>query len=87
MEEYGGHFKMKNGNRAPCHLINMKKPVGRRKPPPAGATQSQVSCPQNDMGCLKWAQFHTVTHLSRSDDGARPQGGGCEGGDAVLGGA
>lgn len=24
MEEYGRHFKMKNGNRAQCHLINVK---------------------------------------------------------------
>lgn len=87
MEEYGRHFKMKNGNRAQCHLINVK-PWWREGTTACGGGAVPGHMSPEEGGAFKWANFHSVTHLSRrDDDGACPQWGCCKGGCLFLGGA
>lgn len=70
--ENGGHFKMKNGNRAPCHLINVKPQRGEGTTACGGCAVPGLMSPRTEGG-FKWADSHCVTHLSHGDDAARSQ--------------
>lgn len=63
---------MKNGNRAPCHLINVKPRRGEGTTACGGCAVPGLMSPRTEGG-FKWADFHCVTHLRHGDDGARSQ--------------
>lgn len=67
---------MKNGNRAQCHLINVKPLRGEGTTACGGLAVPGLMSPERRG--FKWADLHGVTHLSHSNDGVRSQWGCCE---------
>ena len=73
MAEYGGHFKMKNGNGAQCHLINVRPRWGGGPAACWGTHSPHTRVPGVRGG--KWAESHGVTHLRHCDGDAGSQEG------------